>query len=192
MKAPKGQVGFTLLEVLAVIAVLGIAMGVASLTIGRGGAENRLTDKIEQFMALSEFASDRAILSGDAMGLLLEPPQWQSESEFDWENLGWRYRWQQGNPQGMFVDIPELEPISFDPETQIVVLIDDLEWRWEELLDRSHPVTAYYSSGDISPIEIIITDERLPDYEQTIHINEYGQLEWKEFAEELKAREDSK
>lgn len=190
MTLPRRNFGFSLLEVLAVIAVLGIAMASVTLTIGRGGAQSRLTDKLEHFMALSRFASDRAILSGDPMGLLLEPPQWQSESEFDWENLGWRYRWQQGNAQGLFTNIPELEPISFDPETKIVVLIDDLEWRWEELLDRSYPVTAFYPSGDISPIEIQITDERLPGYSQTIHINEYGELEWKELAEELKARAD--
>ncbi|HEY7774836.1 MAG TPA: prepilin-type N-terminal cleavage/methylation domain-containing protein [Marinagarivorans sp.] len=189
MRTLRSEVGFSLLEVLAVIAVLGIALASVTLTIGRGGPESSVTEKLEQFMAISEFAADRAVLSGDPMGLLLEPPQWQSDSEPEWDNLGWRYRWQAGNVNGWF-DVPELKPISFDPETKLVVLIDNMEWRWEELLDRSLPVTAYYPTGDISPIEIRITDERLPDYSQTIHINEYGQLEWKELAEELKARKE--
>lgn len=191
MRPLKSKAGFTLLEVLAVIAVLGIALASVTLTIGRGGPESAVTEKIEQFMAVSRFAADRAVLSGDPMGLLLEPPQWQSDSEPEWGNIGWRYRWQAGNYQG-WTDVPELEAISFDPETKLHVLIDDLDWRWEELLDRSLPVTAYYPTGDLSSIEIQITDERLPDYLQTIHINEYGQLEWKELAEELQAREERK
>jgi general secretion pathway protein H len=183
--------GFTLIEILAVIAIVGIALASVTLTIGRGGPENRLTDKIEQFMAISQFAADRAVLSGDPMGLLLEPPQWQSDSEPEWQNLGWRYKWQLGSITG-WTDVPELQAISFDPETTLRVLIDNLDWRWEELLDRTLPVTAYYPTGDISSIEIQITDERLPDYLQTIHINENGQLEWKELAEELEARAKSK
>lgn len=191
MRSLRNKAGFTLLEILAVIAVLGIALASVTLTIGRGGPENAVTEKIEQFMAVSRFAADRAVLSGDPMGLLLEPPQWQSDSEPEWENIGWRYRWQAGSFQG-WSDVAELEAISFDPETKLHVLIDDLDWRWEELLDRSTPVTAFYSTGDISSIEIEITDERLPDFSQTIHINEYGQLEWKELAEELEAREERK
>lgn len=183
--------GFSLLELLTVIAILGIITASVSLTVGQGGPEKELTEKLERFMAISQFAADRAVLAGEPMGLLLEPPQWQSESEFDWENLGWRYRWQEGAAHG-WVNVPELKSISFDPETRITILIDDLEWRWEELLDRSLPVTAYYPTGDLSPIEIQITDDRLPDYEQTIHINENGELEWKELAEELEAREEAR
>lgn len=183
--------GFTLLEILAVIAVLGIAMASVTLTIGRGGPESQLTDKLEQFMAVSHFAADRAVLSGEPMGLLLEPPEWQSDSEYDWDKLGWRYRWQEGTSTG-WSDVPEIPAISFDPETKFTILIDDIKWRWEELLDRSLPVTAYYSTGDITDVLIEITDERLPGYKQTIHVNEYGELEWKELAEELKARADKK
>ncbi len=191
MPTARRHAGFSLLEILAVIGILGIVMASVTLTIGRGGPESQLTDKLEQFMAVSRFAADRAVLSGDSMGLLLEPPQWQSDSEFDWEHLGWRYRWQAGGEYG-WQDVAELQPLSFDPQTVLTVLIDDIEWRWEELLDRSIPVTAYYPTGDISSIEIIVTDERLPQYEQTIHINENGELEWKELAEELQAREDAR
>jgi general secretion pathway protein H len=183
--------GFSLLEIMAVITILGIAIASVSLTIGRGGAENQITEKLERFMGISRFAADRAVLSGEPMGLLLQPPQWQSDSAYDWETLGWRYRWQTGTAQG-WLDIPESEFIAFDPETKIDVLIDDLPWRWEDLLDRSLPVTAFYPTGEITSIELIFTDSRVPDFQQTVHVNEDGELEWKELAEELKARADKK
>jgi general secretion pathway protein H len=180
--------GFSLLEVMAVLAILGVAIASVTLTIGRGGAENRLQDQIEQFLAVAEFSADRAVLTGEPMGLLFEPPQWQTDDPGDARHLGWRYQWKTGSPTG-WQDVLDFKPFSFDPETQFVISMDDIEWDWEELLDRTQPVTAYYPTGDISDITITITDSRLPGYEQTLHLNEYGELEWKEMAEKLKARE---
>lgn len=176
------QAGFSLLELMAVIFVIGLSLGMVSLTVSTGTAKSDVWDEIEKFMGIAQFASEKAILSGEAMGLKIEPPLWQVQRGQDPDEVGWRYRWVTNSSEG-WQEIPNLPPVSLPPSMRLMIEVDDTLWDYENQLDRTVPVAAYYSSGDVTLISIEWTDEREPGFVQHIEVNESGQLVWLEAPE---------
>ena len=181
--------GFSLLELMAVIFVVGLALGGVSLMVSSGSPENQMQDEIEKFMAIAEFASEKAVLSGESVGLRLEPPQWQNENYSEQDDLGWRYYWVISTYQG-WVGIPNLPPVQLPPSIDLEIEIEEVPWEWEEALDRETPLTVFYPSGDISDIAIKLLDERDEELEQNILLDESGDLVWKELMDELEERKE--
>lgn len=176
------QAGFSLLELMVVILLIGLSLGMVSLTVSTGGAKNEVIDEIEKFMGLAQFASEKAILSGEAMGLMMEPPLWQTQRGQDPDDIGWRYRWVTNSSEG-WQDVPNLPPVNLPPSMRLTIEVDETLWEYESQLDRTVPVAAYYSSGDVTVISIEWTDEREPGFVQHIEVNESGELVWREAPE---------
>lgn len=63
------QRGFTLLEVLMVVLVVGIISGVAMLSLNPGGAERHLQEESDRLAALLAQASDEAVMQNQEYGL---------------------------------------------------------------------------------------------------------------------------
>jgi general secretion pathway protein H len=176
------QAGFSLLELMAVIFVIGLSLGLVSLTVNTGSAKNDVWDEIEKFMGLAGFASEKAVLSGEAMGLMMEPPSWQAQRGQDPDDIGWRYRWVTNSSEG-WQEVPNLPAVNLPPTMRLTIEIDGNVWDYDDQLDRTIPIAAYYSSGDVSLISIEWTDEREPGFTQHIEVNESGELVWKEAPE---------
>jgi general secretion pathway protein H len=176
------EAGFSLLELMAVIFVIGMSLGMVSLAVSTGNPKSDVWDNIEKFIGVAEFASERAVLAGETMGLILEPPEWQAQRGQSANDYGWRYRWVTSSREG-WKEVDNLPAISLPESMHLTVLVDDKLWKYEDQVDRAAPVAAYYSSGDISQIEIEWTDEREPGFTQHILVNESGELVWKEAPE---------
>lgn len=65
------QKGFTLLEILAVVVIIGITITFASLSLGSRAGEDRLASEAERLQALLVLAADEAIVQGEEIGLLV-------------------------------------------------------------------------------------------------------------------------
>jgi general secretion pathway protein H len=65
----KCKAGFSLLELLVVIVIIGIAVTFATLSFGDNQAE-RISHKIQQLVALIELAKEKAIFDSQELGLL--------------------------------------------------------------------------------------------------------------------------
>lgn len=65
------QQGFTFLEILAVIVIIGITITFASLSLSSRAGEDRLAAEAERLHALLVLASDEAIIQGEQIGLLV-------------------------------------------------------------------------------------------------------------------------
>lgn len=185
----KSQKAFSLIEILAVILVIGIGLAAVSLTVRGGDPKDTVWETIEQFLLIAEFAGERAILSGETSALYLEPPEWQVQRGQSIDDIGWRYRWLTSSSEG-WLDMPNLTPITLPASIRLTIEIDEMEWDYESQVDRATPVAAYYSSGDITPIRIIISDVREPNFLQHIEVDETGQLVWLEAPEPPEASRD--
>ena len=175
----RGQTGFSLLELMAVILVIGMSLAMVSLTMRGGDPQDEVWNTIEQFMGLAQFASERAILAGETSALLLEPPEWQVQRGQSAAELGWRYSWRYMTHEG-WQPIPGTPVVSLPPTVQLRVELSGLWWDYESQADRTTPVAAYYSTGEVSPIRIELTDRRFPGFSQNIEVNELGELIWLE------------
>lgn len=179
MSANHRNQGFSLIEVMAVIFVIGLALGMVSLTVSRGGPKDEVWDSIEKFLGIAQFASEKAILSGEAVGLLIEPPLWQAQRGQDLDEIGWRYRWVINSVSG-WQDLSNIPAVSLPPSVELLIEIDDLEWEYEEQLDRTAPIAAYYPTGELTPFKIQFTDKRERGFVQNIEVDENGDLVWLE------------
>lgn len=176
----KRYAGFTLIEIMVVVFVIGISVGVASLVVSRGGPEKELRKIAERFATLASFASERAILSNTPVGLLLEPPAWRKKLD---ENLqsAWRYRWQRIG-RGGWEDEPGLEAVELPPTVRLDVTVGGQLWEWQEAPKVKLPMAVFYPSGEVTMFAIEFRDERIPDFSQHVEVNAWGEVEWLEGA----------
>ena len=124
ISVPEPQRGFSLMELMAVLLVVGLALGIVTVSVGHGGPEKQLYDKLDQFLIQSDFAVEHAVVSGEALGIMLEPPDWQvaANPELDPDEIGWKYRWQILTEKG-WQDVPNMPAVSLPPDIEIDVII---------------------------------------------------------------------
>ncbi|QSX33514.1 type II secretion system minor pseudopilin GspH [Shewanella avicenniae] len=72
MKKAQRQQGFTLLEVMLVVLLMGLMAAAVTLSIGSGGQQQVLNREAQRFMATTEALQDEAVLSGGFFGIVVE------------------------------------------------------------------------------------------------------------------------
>lgn len=181
------QQGFTLIEILVVIMIVGIIAGSTTAFVSMGGPDRDLKESIEKFVVYSDHIREMALLNGQPIGLQLEPPEWR-DNPLD---QGWMFSFKQMAPQGQgwqaMADVPATEmPVGL----RMRVLIDDLPWKYEKAPEIREPQIAFYPSGEVTPFEIEFSHEELPGESQTILVNEWGDIVWKEREEAEEQRKE--
>lgn len=176
------QGGFSLLELMAVILVIGLSLGMVGLSVSGGGPRDDIWDNIEKLMGMSQFAQEHAILSGNTVGLRVEPPEWQVARGDSIDEYGWRFQWVVELETG-WAPLPNLPVLSLPPSSRLEVLVDEQAWNYKAQLDRTIPLAAFYSSGDMTDFALEFSDEREPGFTQNIKVDENGELIWVEAPE---------
>lgn len=186
------QRGFSLMELMAVMLVVGLALGIVTVSVGHGGPEKQLYDKLEQFLIQSDFATEHAVISGEALGIMLEPPAWQiaANPDLDPDGVGWKYRWQIFTEKG-WQDIPSMPAVSLPPDIEIDVTIGKKRWDWHaKTTDKKSPVVSISPSGEITQFVFEIRHSLVRDFVQHIELSEEGAIVWREVAEDEKKRNE--
>lgn len=68
-RGPSHASGFTLIEVLVVLVIVGVVLTFATLSVNPTGPGDRLDNDSQRLFALAQTAADQAILSGHTIGL---------------------------------------------------------------------------------------------------------------------------
>jgi general secretion pathway protein H len=137
------QGGFTLLELLTVIFIIGIIISFASLSVGQNTSRT-LQDEAERIYNLLRLASEEAVLGGRELALELAPHSYRFLS----------------------LDGDEWKPIEEDRllrarELEEVIEVDlNLEGVEANLRDEDHPPRILVlSSGEMTPFELVLKIE---------------------------------
>ncbi len=174
---PCKQKGFTLLEVMAVLAIIGIAVSVVVYQSFSFSPANALEEQARRFQVVVDMASDYAVLNQRQLGIRIEPKK--REYSFMW--LDDEQKWQLLDGEKAFA------PHSLDEVFELTLELEDLPWQEEDSLfdDRIFdeelsfdenrvsigdeedkplppPQILLLSSGDITPFSLIMVYE--PDY----------------------------
>lgn len=162
--------GFSLIEILVVIAIIGIVMSIAMLSLGLIDDDQALHTEARRVVALVEVAQDEAVMQGREFGVELMTSSYRFV-EFDpyisqWSELV-------GDDIFRLRRLPEDMEFSLFLEGQRVFLDDSSE---QNPAKSYAPHILIFSSGDMSPFELHISQNA---GEQTIVMrgNQIGDLE---------------
>ena len=175
--------GFTLVEILVVLVIIGVVIAVALLSFGILGDNRSLDREARRMSALIEMATDEAMIQGRDYGLEILQSGYRFV-EYDplinqWhEVLGddlMRARTlEEGSEFELFIEdhkvLLETEAESLDADDE------DSDERKRDLTDDYLPHVLILSSGDVTPFELVM--QRFADRsEVTLTMSLAGELE---------------
>ncbi|WP_412971562.1 type II secretion system minor pseudopilin GspH [Glaciecola sp. MF2-115] len=183
MKVRKQQAGFTLIEIMLVIALIGLMISVVSYTAIGANNRDKVDEQAKRFQVVFDMASDYAVLNQVQLGIRID----EKENTYTYVFLDDEDQWIEMADQKLFASyqLPEFMTLQLN--------LDDLPWEQEEqLFDRDlfdeelsisnegveigneedipppPPQIFLLSSGDITPFELTITYEDEFSSEQPI------------------------
>lgn len=136
--------GFTLLEILVVLVLIGIITSVALLSVRLGGEERLLHQELRRIDRLVELALDESRFRLIELGLEFGTDGYRF---VQWDGQDWQ-------------PLPEpgpLRPRSWPPETRAALHVDDLPVALGPLTaDRYRPQVVLASDGELSPFLLVL------------------------------------
>lgn len=173
-QAPKTSAGFTLVELLVVLMIVGIAMTMVSLSLPGRDSTTLAEDEAEDFMVSARFVSEQAVLNQEIIGLFMEP-----RSEAGRTQQQWCYRWRRYQDESWIPVTEFLSEHCLPEELQLDVRVEGEEWQYDPRDDTPNPVLVFYPSGEATPYEMALIPGRFDDGEtQRLEVSMMGDLRW--------------
>ncbi len=185
------QTGFTLLELMMVVLVMGMALGLVSLAIGRDDRSDARREA-EEFMRRASFVAEQALLNTQVLGLFVEP-RGQANSLND----QWCYSWRRWLGHSWQEVSEALDEHCLPAELQLELVVETETWTYDAKRTPQPPVLVFHPSGESTRLELAIYpaerfDQRDPDAVQRIEVDMLGQMRWLNREAELAAEQRSR
>lgn len=168
----KQQTGFTLLEVMLVLALMGLIISTVTYTALGTSNYDKVDDQAKRFQVVFDMASDFAILNQLQLGIRID----EEENTYTYLTLDEEDEWIELSDNKLFASyqMPEymtlelnLEDLPWQQEDQLFdrgvfdeslsVSDEDVEIGNEEDIPPPPPQIFLLSSGDITPFELNMT-----------------------------------
>nr|WP_286222706.1 type II secretion system minor pseudopilin GspH [Marinobacter sp. LA51] len=161
------QAGFTLLEILVVLIIVGLLASLAVFSFGGNSQQRELKNEVRDLYLLMQTASEQAILNNRELGLQVTEEGYQfvayEDESGDWEASGERL----------------FRPGSF-PEWMVVTkFIESDAPKLASAEDKFGPDVYFFSSGETTTFEIEFTAGRNSDYLHILASDGVSELEWR-------------
>lgn len=179
MTVNRREQGFTLIEIIFVVFIIGMAVGVISISVGGNALADLSKKEAETFMLQANYLAEQSVLKGETHGLFvhLRPAQ-DIEAQPQW-----CYQWRRVR-DSQWQDLPELDQHCVSEGLVLEFTHDDTLWEYDPELEFPEPVMLFYPSGDGSGlIEIAIFADQLQSGDeagepQRFSLDANGQLHW--------------
>lgn len=152
--------GFTLIEILVAVVIIGIVMSVAILSIGVVGDDREVRTEARRLIALLEVAQDDAMLQGREFGIEFLVGGYRFV-EYDPVVNEWTEPF--GDDSLRFWPLPEEVEFSLYLEDRLVDLdadpasLEQASDNERQASEQYAPHLLIYSSGDMTPFELLLT-----------------------------------
>jgi general secretion pathway protein H len=185
VKIQKGispQSGFTLIEILAVVVIIGFMASMMALSMGGRESENSTVKETRVFLQAVDFASENAMLNGETIGMFGA----LKESESSQTEI-WCYHWKRFR-ENTWTDLPEgiLTEHCLPEKMEMELTIEDRVYEYDPDLEVQPPLFVVSPGGEATPIEVAIFDQGGTSESQRIEINMMGVIDWLNQTEEEK------
>lgn len=139
----RSQRGFTLIEIIFVVFIIGMAVSVISISVGGNAAADMTRKEAEEFMLQAGYISEQSVLKGETHGLFVQP---QAAQDIDGQEQ-WCYQWRRVR-DGQWQDLPELSQHCLAEGQKIDFVVEDELWEFDPELEYQDPVMGFFPSGD--------------------------------------------
>lgn len=108
----KSSFGYTLLEVLVVVAIIAVLSGALLLSASAGGSSHRLQEETTRLLRVLELACDRAVIEARFVGFGIGTT---SYAGYDFSDSGWKVVLEKGPlglyqlPDGIELSVPDAD-----------------------------------------------------------------------------------
>jgi len=171
------QQGFTLLEIMIVILILGFSLGVVSLSIGGDDGSSVAKKEAEDLVLTAQFVSEQTVLNSQIIGLFFVPRQVNGSI-----NSQWCYRWQQRR-DNQWQEVSEtLAERCLPARIQVDMVVEGEPYEHDPDLTPTPPVLVFFPSGEATPFELALYEQvdgfTNDDSVQRIEVDMMGGLHW--------------
>ncbi len=168
------QRGFTLVEIMVVVMIIGFAVAMVSLSVGGDDSASRAEENTEQFMLEARFVSEQTVLNQEIIGLF-----WEPRTPSGTTRQRWCYHWQQYRDQAWSPMGENLSGNCLPEDFEMEVRSEGEQWQYDPRQDPQRPVLVFYPSGEATPYEMAIIPESFGDSEtQRVEVSMMGELTW--------------
>ncbi len=147
---PAGSRGFTLLELLIVVTIIGLLVGAAVLSVGVLGADRDMEREMQRLSSLTELVREEGLMQSRDYGLMISRSGYRFYL-FDYNQQAWLMP---ANDRLLRPrTLPEGLELSLELEGREVVLRPDAEI---EFMETPQPQIVLMSSGEVTPFQITL------------------------------------
>ncbi|KAA1174023.1 type II secretion system protein GspH [Marinobacter salinexigens] len=168
MRVRTRQEGFTLIEILVVLIIVGLLAALAVFSMGGSSQQREMENQIRELYLLMQTASEQAVMNNLEMGLKLTETGYRfvafQDQTGDWKGSGERIFQARSFPEWMVV-------------TQF---IESDAPRLASSEDELLPDVVFFSSGETTPFELEFTLGTGSDYMHVIASDGVSPLEWRQ------------
>lgn len=180
--------GFTLIEMMAVLVVVGIIASVVTLSMGDAGRPQQMKSSARQLYSAMGLALENAVFLNQQMGLRFDFSGAKDDLAYSYEWLYFNLEKRQWQPLPLddfeTTDLPVYVHIELEVDGQDVAIgaanKDNPMLRVEEDEDgnkgKPEPDLYFLSSGEMQPFRIRLFDRDTPEREYVIVGDALGQL----------------
>jgi general secretion pathway protein H len=148
------QHGFTLLELMVVVVLIGIILTFVVRSVGDGGRSDHIKREVQRISALIELVGEESVLKSSVIGLRFE------EQGYAFMRFG----------DSKWVDIEQddlLKPHQFDEAMELELLVEGFSVDFDRLTQRAgdedeavqKPQVVFLPSGERTPFELALRYE---------------------------------
>jgi general secretion pathway protein H len=159
--------GFTLIELMVVIVIIGILVNYVAISFGRNAPADQLNMESERLKSLIHIAGEEALLRSAFIGvdLLEDSYAFLRLEDGEWQSIDDNLFRERKLPQEIEITVIAAQPAGDDDDDD-----DD-----EEEKEKRTPEIILLNSGEMTPFDIKITSLHLDEYYRLIG-NEVGEL----------------
>ncbi|MGI9309673.1 MAG: type II secretion system minor pseudopilin GspH [Gammaproteobacteria bacterium] len=147
------QRGFSLLELLVVVVIIGVISAIYTLSFGLLDQDREMERDLERLVAIIELASEESMLYGREMGVRF----FSNRYEFSRLDITG-----EAGPEWVLLSDDVLRPREFDERLELELMLEgqDILLRPElEEKEKYQPQIFIYSSGEVTPFMLSVRPE---------------------------------